>query len=87
MKIVFISTPNNSEKDVNLIKNLVTKYYGKVRFITSSDNNNNNFDGSDCLEMLSTVDMAFFALDWQLSERCIFEHAICKTLGIEIIRE
>nr|DAP18367.1 MAG TPA: Blasticidin M [Caudoviricetes sp.] len=85
MKIVFISTPNNSEKDINLIKNLVTKYYGRVRFIASS--NNDNFDESDCLEMLSTVDMAFFALDWQLSERCIFEHSICKTLGIEIIRE
>ena len=85
MKIVFISTPNDSEKDVNLIKNLVTKYYGKARFITSSDNN--NFDESECLEMLSTVDMAFFALDWQLSERCIFEWEICKTLGIEIIRE
>lgn len=85
MKIVFISTPNDSEKEVNLIKNLVTKYYGRVRFVTSS--NNDNFDESDCLEMLSTVDMAFFALDWQLSERCIFEHSICKTLGIEIIRE
>lgn len=85
MKIVFISTPNNSEKEVNLIKNLVTKYYGRVRFITSS--NNDNFDESDSLEMLSTVDMAFFALDWQLSERCIFEWEICKTLGIEIIRD
>lgn len=85
MKIVFISTPNNSEKDVNLIKNLVTKYYGKVRFITSSEDC--KYDENDCLEMLSTVDMAFFALDWQLSERCIFERAICKTLGIEIIRE
>ena len=85
MKIVFISTPNDSEKDINLIKNLVTKYYGRVRFVTSSDND--NFDESDSLEMLSTVDMAFFALDWQLSERCIFEWEICKTLGIEIIRE
>ena len=85
MKIVFISTPNNSEKDVNLIKNLVTKYYGKVRFITSSEDC--KYDESDCLEMLSTVDMAFFALDWQLSERCIFEWEICKTLGIEIIRD
>lgn len=85
MKIVFISTPNNSEKEVNLIKNLVTKYYGKVRFIASFGEG--DFDEADSLEMLSTVDMAFFALDWQLSERCIFEHAICKTLGIEIIRE
>lgn len=85
MKIVFISTPNNSEKDVNLIKNLVTKYYGKVRFITSSEDC--KYDENDSLEMLSTVDMAFFALDWQLSERCIFEWEICKTLGIEIIRE
>ena len=85
MKIVFISIPNDLEKELDRIKNLVTKYYGRVRFITSSDNN--NFDESDSLEMLSTVDMAFFALDWQLSERCIFEHAICKTLGIEIIRE
>lgn len=85
MKIVFISTPNNSEKEVNLIKNLVTKYYGKVRFITSFDDC--KFNENDCLEMLSTVDMAFFALDWQLSERCIFEWEICKTLGIEIIRD
>lgn len=85
MKIVFISTPNNSEKEVSLIKELITTYYGRVRFITSS--NNDNFDESDSLEKLSTVDMAFFALDWQLSERCILEHAICKTLGIEIIRE
>lgn len=85
MKIVFISTPNDSEKDINLIKNLVTKYYGRVRFVTSSDND--NFDESDSLEMLSTVDMAFFALDWELSERCIFEWEICKTLGIEIIRD
>ena len=85
MKIVFISTPNDSEKEVNLIKNLVTKYYGKVRFIASFGES--DFDENDSLEMLSTVDMAFFALDWQLSERCIFEHAICKTLGIEIIRE
>lgn len=85
MKIVFISTPNDSEKEVNLIKNLVTKYYGKVRFIASFGEG--DFDEADSLEMLSTVDMAFFALDWQLSERCIFEHAICKTLGIEIIRE
>lgn len=85
MKIVFISTPNNSEKEVNLIKNLVTKYYGKVRFIASFDDC--KFNENDCLEMLSTVDMAFFALDWQLSERCIFEWEICKTLGIEIIRE
>ena len=85
MKIVFISTPNDSEKEVNLIKNLVTKYYGKVRFIASFGES--DFDENDSLEMLSTVDMAFFALDWQLSERCIFERAICKTLGIEIIRE
>lgn len=85
MKIVFISTPNNSEKEVSLIKELITKYYGKVRFVASS--NNDNFDENDCLEMLSTVDMAFFALDWQLSERCVFEWEICKTLGIEIIRE
>lgn len=85
MKIVFISTPNDPEKDLDHIKELITKYYGKVRFITSS--NNDNFDESECLEMLSTVDTAFFALDWQLSERCIFEHEICKTLGIEIIRE
>lgn len=85
MKIVFISTPNDSEKDVNLIKELITKYYGRVRFVTSSSND--NFDEADSLELLSTVDMAFFALDWLLSERCIIEHAICKTLGIEIIRE
>ena len=85
MKIVFISTPNDSEKEVNLIKNLVTKYCGKVRFIASFGEG--DFDEADSLEMLSTVDMAFFALDWQLSERCIFEHEICKTLGIEIIRE
>nr|DAT75279.1 MAG TPA: Blasticidin M [Caudoviricetes sp.] len=85
MKIVFISTPNNSENDLEHIKELITKYYGKVRFITSSEDC--KYDGNDCLEMLSTVDMAFFALDWQLSERCIFEHEICKTLGIEIIRE
>lgn len=85
MKIVFISTPNNSEKDVNLIKNLVTKYYGRVRFIASFGEG--DFDEAESLEMLSTVDMAFFALDWQLSERCIFEWGICKTLGIEIIRE
>lgn len=85
MKIVFISTPNDPEKELDHIKELITTYYGRVRFITSSDNN--NFDESDCLEMLSTVDMAFFALDWELSERCIFEHSICKTLGIEIIRE
>lgn len=85
MKIVFISTPNNSEKEVNLIKNLVTKYYGRVWFIASFEDC--KYDENDCLEMLSTVDMAFFALDWQLSERCIFEHSICKTLGIEIIRE
>ncbi len=60
MKIVFISTPNNSEKDVNLIKNLVTKYYGKVRFIASFDDC--KFNENDCLEMLSTVDMAFSPL-------------------------
>jgi len=85
MKIVFISTPNDPEKDLDRIKELITTYYSRVRFVTSSSND--NFDESDCLEMLSTVDMAFFALDWQLSERCIFEHAICKTLGIEIIRD
>jgi len=85
MKIVFISTPNNSEKEVSLIKELITKYYGKVRFVASFDDC--KCDERDCLEMLSTVDMAFFALDWQLSERCIFEWEICKTLGIEIIRE
>lgn len=85
MKIVFISTPNNSEKELDHIKELITKYYGRVRFITSSEDC--KYDESDCLEMLSTVDMAFFALDWQLSERCIFEHSMCKTLGIEIIRE
>lgn len=85
MKIVFISTPNDPEKEVCLIKELITKYYGRVRFIASSEDC--KYDENDCLEMLSTVDMAFFALDWQLSERCIFEHAICKTLGIEIIRE
>lgn len=85
MKIVFISTPNDSEKEVSLIKNLVTKYYGRVRFITSSEDC--KYDESDSLETLSTVDMAFFALDWQLSERCIFEHSMCKTLGVEIIRE
>lgn len=85
MKIVFISTPNNSEKEVSLIKELITKYYGRVIFITSSEDC--KYDESDCLEMLSTVDMAFFALDWQLSERCILERAICKTLGIEMIRE
>jgi len=85
MKIVFISTPNNSEKELDRIKELITTYYGRVRFVTSSSND--NFDESGCLEMLSTVDMAFFALDWQLSERCIFEWGICKTLGIEIIRE
>ena len=85
MKIVFISTPNDPGKDLDRIKELITSYYGRVRFVTSSSND--NFDESDCLEMLSTVDMAFFALDWQLSERCIFEHEICKTLGIEIIRE
>ena len=85
MKIVFISTPNDPEKELDRIKELITTYYGGVRFVTSSDNN--NFDENDCLEMLSTVDMAFFVLDWQLSERCIFERAICKTLGIEIIRD
>ena len=85
MKIVFISTPNDPEKDLDRIKELITTYYSRVRFVTSSSND--NFDESDGLEMLSTVDMAFFALDWQLSERCIFEHAICKTLGIEIIRD
>ena len=85
MKIVFISTPNNPEKDLDHIKELITTYYGRVRFVTSSSND--NFDENDCLEMLSTVDMAFFALDWELSERCIFEWEICKTLGIEIIRE
>ncbi len=85
MKIVFISTPNDPGKDLDRIKELITSYYGRVRFVTIYSND--NFDESDCLEMLSTVDMAFFALDWQLSERCIFEHEICKTLGIEIIRE
>lgn len=85
MKIVFISTPNDLEKELDRIKELITTYYGGVRFITSSDNCKH--DENDCLEMLSTVDIAFFALDWQLSERCIFEHAICKTLGIEIIRD
>ena len=86
MKVVFISTPNDPEKELDRIKELITTYYGRVRFVTSSDNSN-NFDEAESLEMLSTVDMAFFALDWQLSERCIFEHAICKTLGIEIIRD
>lgn len=85
MKIVFISTPNNSEKELDHIKELITKYYGRVRFITSSEDC--KYDESDSLETLSTVDMAFFALDWQLSERCIFEHSMCKTLGVEIIRE
>lgn len=85
MKIVFILTPNDPEKELDRIKELITKYYGKVRFITSSEDC--KYDENDRLEMLSTVDMAFFALDWQLSERCILEHAICKTLGIEIIRE
>ena len=85
MKIVFISTPNDSEKEVNLIKDLIIKFFGKVRFISSV--NDCQFDEADSLELLSAVDMAFFALDWQLSERCIFEHAICNTLGIEIIRD
>lgn len=85
MKIVFISTPNDPEKELDHIKNLVTNYYGKVRFIASFGEG--DFDEAESLEMLSTVDMAFFALDWQLSERCIFEWEICKTLGIEIVRE
>lgn len=85
MKIVFISTPNNSEKELDHIKELITKYYGRVRFIASFGEG--DFDEAESLEMLSTVDMAFFALDWQLSERCIFEWGICKTLGVEIIRE
>lgn len=57
MKIVFISTPNDPEKELDHIKELITTYYGRVRFITSS--NNDNFDESDSLEKLSTVDMAF----------------------------
>lgn len=85
MRIVFISTPNDPEKDLDHIKELITTYYGRVRFVTSSEDC--KYDENDCLEMLSTVDMAFFALDWELSERCIFEWEICKTLGIEIIRE
>ena len=79
MKIVFVSMPKKAEQELNAIKDLITKFYDKVRFIESS----NKVD----FEALLTADMAFFAYDWQLSERCILEHEICKRYGIEIIRD
>lgn len=98
MKRVFISQPmkglSNEEIKENreTIKKLIKNEYGEVEFIESF------FEGAPAsakplwflgksFELLSTADMAFFALGWDEARGCIMEHEVCIRYGIEIIRD